>query len=77
VPPDPEDAAPISTPHGGHTSCGTAETGQDHSNDGACMRRFDLDRIRTPPADRRPRPGRPNQPDFAHASIAEAFSART
>jgi len=41
------------------------------------MRRFDLDWMPTPPAVRRPRPGRPNQPDSAHASIAEAFSART
>lgn len=34
------------------------------------MRRFDLDWMPTPPAVRRPRPGRPNQPDSAHASIA-------
>ena len=41
------------------------------------MRRFDLDWIPTPPADRHPRPARPNEPDSAHESIAEAFSART
>lgn len=38
-------AAWISTPHGGRTSCGTAETGQDHSNASSRHRRDKSQRI--------------------------------
>jgi len=45
VPPDPGAAAWISTPHGGRTSCGATETGQDQSNTSSRHRRDKPQRI--------------------------------
>lgn len=45
VPPGPGAATWISTPHGGRTSIGTAETGQDHSNTSSQHRRDKPQRI--------------------------------